>query len=187
MSLLTHSGHSTRRSECPPSGEKPISLRNNRATRKDRSPFLEISGPSVAPARNQPDLESAFARTIFHDFHREVGTHRTFKGALIVVRFVWLYAGQPHLRSAKFTKWSANDPLLRKKLVSPHATPPRLSRRAHAKLDNHKERKGSAHKGTAELTPFSMTALRRASQARNLYQNAISVESVPRHQVPILK
>src|SRR4249919_1823889 len=107
-------------------GEKPISLRNNRATRKDHSPFLEILGPSVAPARNQSDLQSAFARTIFHDFHREVGTQRTFKGALIVVRFVWLYAGQPHLRSAKFTKWSANDPLLRKKLVSPHATPPRL-------------------------------------------------------------
>jgi hypothetical protein len=90
--------------------------------------------------RNQFDLQITFARTVLDDLHREIGAHGTFKGALIVIRLLRLYARQPHLRSAKFTKWSANDPLLRKNLIPSHATPPEQLARI-PKLDTYKGKK----------------------------------------------
>src|SRR4029453_14921235 len=118
--------------------------------------------------------------TVLDDLHREIGAHRTFKGALIVIRLFRLYAGQPHLRSAKFTKWLANDPLLRKNLSPSHATPPRAVG-AHTQTRHLQRKKRVSPRGGTAADPFPLlTALRQPTLcARTLYSERDRPKYVP--------
>ena len=61
------------------------------------------------------------ARAILNDPHRDVGAHRTFKVTFVVIGLIGFDAGEPHLCFAKFTKWTADNALLREDFVFSHA------------------------------------------------------------------
>jgi len=65
--------------------------------------------------------ERRSARAILNDPHRDVGAHRTFKVTFVVIGLIGLDAGEPHLCFAKFTKWTADNALLRERFVFSHA------------------------------------------------------------------
>src|SRR5215468_10029099 len=76
--------------------------------------------------------ERRSARAILNDSHRDVGAHRTFKVTFVVIGLIGFDAGEPHLCFTKFTKWTADNALLRENFVFSHATPPRVDGAAFA-------------------------------------------------------
>jgi hypothetical protein len=62
-------------------------------------------------------------RPILHNSCCDVRAYRAFERAFVVAGLIRLDTGEPHLCLAEFTKRTADDPLLGKCLIFPHATP----------------------------------------------------------------
>lgn len=62
-------------------------------------------------------------RPILHNSGCDVRAYRAFEGSFVVAGLIRLNAREPHLRLAEFTKRTADNPLLGKCLIFPHATP----------------------------------------------------------------
>ena len=62
-------------------------------------------------------------RPILHNSCSDVRAHRAFERSFVVAGLIRLNTGEPHLCLAEFTKRTADNPLLGKCLIFPHATP----------------------------------------------------------------
>jgi hypothetical protein len=62
-------------------------------------------------------------RPIFYNSRCHIRAYRAFERAFVVAGLIRLDTGEPHLCLAEFTKRTADDPLLGKCLIFPHATP----------------------------------------------------------------
>jgi hypothetical protein len=62
-------------------------------------------------------------RPIFYNSRCHIRAYRAFERAFVVAGLIRLDTGEPHLCLAEFTKRTADNPLLGKCLIFPHATP----------------------------------------------------------------